>query len=54
MSAYTIEIEMDEYNELVADQKFLRCLEAAGVNDWDGFEVAQEMFQEQNPEKPDE
>lgn len=35
-----------EYEELKADQDFLRCLEGAGVDNWDGYEFAQEAFSE--------
>ena len=32
-------------DKLVDDQSFLHCLESAGVDNWDGYECAQEMFQ---------
>jgi uncharacterized UPF0160 family protein len=50
------EIESADLNQLIADVvedvrretkddvAFLRCLEAAGVDNWDGYEVAQEMM----------
>jgi len=44
MSQETVTISKDEYEELVEDVKFLRCLEAYGVNNWDGYEAAQEDF----------
>ena len=31
-------------NELITDQRFLSCLQGAGVDNWDGYEYAQEMF----------
>ena len=30
--------------ELGEEVRFLRCLEAAGVDNWDGFDYAQELF----------
>lgn len=35
-----------DYTGLVEDQAFLQCLEAAGVDNWDGYEIAQEMMEE--------
>lgn len=56
----TIEITKDEYNQLHAriaeleadvneaeeDVVFLRCLENAGVDNWDGYDYAREEFNE--------
>lgn len=43
----------DRLNELATkvekveeDAKFLRCLEASGVDNWDGFDYAHEMMDE--------
>lgn len=33
-----------EYENLVEDQKRLRALEAAGVDNWEGYEIAFEDF----------
>jgi len=41
-----ITITKKEYEELKRDSKFLRCLEAAGVDNWEGWNNAREMFQE--------
>lgn len=35
-----ITISKEKYKELVKDQMFLRVLEAAGVDGWEGFDVA--------------
>jgi hypothetical protein len=43
----TITISKDEYNELISNQFFLQCLMGAGVDNWDGYEYAQETYQEQ-------
>lgn len=40
----TITIPLDEYEELKAEQKFLACLNDAGVDNWDGYDFAQEMY----------
>lgn len=56
----TIEITKDEYNQLQAriaelesevddmreDVTFLRCLENAGVDNWDGIDYARDEFSE--------
>lgn len=45
-----IVLSMDDYNELVDDQNFLQCLQGAGVDNWDGYSYAQEMFDEMKKE----
>ena len=40
----TVTIAIEEYEELVNDAKFLKCLYSAGVDNWDGYEYAQEML----------
>jgi len=42
-----ITITMEEYEELIEDQEFLHCLRAAGVDNWDGYDEAIKMFQEE-------
>lgn len=42
----TVTISQEEYSELLEDSRFLRCLENAGVDDWDGYEYAREEFNE--------
>ena len=44
LMADTMMVSMDQYNELVADQKWLRALEAAGVDNWDGYDYALELY----------
>lgn len=41
-------ITKDEYDELLEDQRFLRCLERAGVDNWDGYDFAREYFNEED------
>ena len=39
-----ITIPEDDYNDLLESQAFLDCLEACGVDNWDGYEYAVEML----------
>jgi len=41
-----MEISEEEYEQLVEDQKFLQALFAAGVDNWQGYEIAQQMMEE--------
>jgi hypothetical protein len=40
----TITISKEEYEELLEDAKFMRALEAAGVDNWEGYEYAQDLL----------
>lgn len=40
MSEDTVTITVKEYNKLKDSQKFLLCLKAAGVDNWDGYYYA--------------
>ena len=42
-----IEISKDEYNNLIADRDKLRALEAAGVDNWEGYDIAMEMLDDE-------
>ena len=42
-----VEITKEEYDELVADQKFLNALFAGGVDNWDGYEMALDMLEDE-------
>jgi hypothetical protein len=46
MSDKTITISLDKYEDLVADSDWLRCLEQAGVDDWEGVDYAAQLFRE--------
>lgn len=46
MPAPTITIPVEVYDALCADQKFLRALEAEGVDNWDGYDMAIERLEE--------
>ena len=37
-------IHRDELQELIDDAKFLECLNMAGVDNWEGYEIAQEFM----------
>lgn len=39
-----IEISQEEYDQLIKDQKWLRALEAAGVDSWEGYDSAREAI----------
>lgn len=40
----TVTIPLSVYNDLLMDQRFLRALQAAGVDNWDGYEFAQDIL----------
>lgn len=42
----TITIAMESYVELIRDSRFLAILEAMGVDNWEGYEAAQEQMEE--------
>jgi hypothetical protein len=37
-----VTIDREFFNELVANSNFLDALEAAGVDNWEGYEIAKE------------
>ena len=43
-----IEIDKEKYNELIEDQKFLQALFLAGVDNWEGYEEAQRIAEDNN------
>jgi hypothetical protein len=47
----TVTIPLAEYEKLVDDQRFLRCLCAAGVNNWDGWNYAVEAYGEEDSDE---
>lgn len=44
--ADTVTLPRSEYNDLVEDRQWLHSLEAAGVDNWEGYDVAQDMHNE--------
>jgi hypothetical protein len=45
-----ITVSEEEYTEMLDRLMWLDALEAAGVDNWDGWEEAQEIYQEWNQE----
>jgi hypothetical protein len=41
-----VTISQDEYDSLKEDEKLLDCLRICGVDNWDGFDDAHNMFEE--------
>ena len=41
-----VTIDKDEYEKLLSDQRFLEALQAAGVDNWDGYSYAREIMEE--------
>jgi hypothetical protein len=50
----TITITVEEYEELKRDQDFLNCLAAAGVDNWEGYEYAQELMDDDDDDEDEE
>jgi hypothetical protein len=49
-AATMITISEEEYNKMLDRLMWLDALERAGVDNWDGWEEAQEIYQEWNQE----
>ena len=45
-----IEITEELYEQLKEDSEWLECLNIAGVDNWDGYDYAREIYQERNPD----
>lgn len=50
MGEKMITITKDKYKDLMEDSWFLRCLVSAGVDNWEGYELAINMYQEMEDE----
>ena len=46
MTGPTVTITVDEYEQLLQDADKLACLEGAGVDSWDGYDMAMEALEE--------
>jgi hypothetical protein len=44
MEEMTVEIKKSMYDYLIERSEWLDCLEAAGVDNWDGIDMAYEMY----------
>lgn len=40
-------LSQQEYQQLKADSEFLSCLVATGVDDWEGYWIAQQLSDEE-------
>lgn len=45
MNEETVTILKSEYDQMLEDVQFLAALLAAGVDNWDGYEYAQEIME---------
>jgi len=41
-----VDIDKKTYDELVKDQLMLRALEACGLDNWEGYNIALDLLQE--------
>lgn len=46
MNEETVTISKKEYQSLLEDSKWLQALENAGVDNWEGYDYARELFNE--------
>ncbi len=46
-----VTITEEEYNKLLENKAWLYCLEAVGVDNWEGYDIARKMFNEQEEEE---
>lgn len=44
VSPPVITLTMDRYDELIESERWLECLEQAGVGEWEGFELAEDIY----------
>lgn len=44
----TVTISKEEYESLKEDARWLQCLENAGVDNWEGYDYARELWREEN------
>ena len=51
MEEEMITIPRKEYDELLKRDLFLTCLDGCGVDNWDGYGDAYQMFEEYNEDK---
>jgi len=46
MTDETVTISKEEYESLLEDRKWLQALEGAGVDNWEGYDFAREIYNE--------
>lgn len=44
MTQKMVTIPASEYKELLNDQRWLECLQDAGVDNWEGYEYAKDLY----------
>lgn len=42
-----VTISKEQFDQLQEDSNFLECLQNAGVDNWEGYDYAVELYQEQ-------
>jgi len=42
-----VEITKEEYESLLEDRNWLRALESAGVDNWEGYDIAKDYYAEE-------
>lgn len=47
----TVTISKKEYDKLIKDRVWLNCLERAGVDNWEGHDIAVDFMEEHYPEE---
>lgn len=45
MASDTITLHIERYNELIESEKILEALQIAGVDNWDGYDIAMEYLE---------
>lgn len=50
----TVNIPVGEYYQLLADSRFLECLRVGGVDSWDFYSDAIQLFEETKDDFPDQ
>ena len=50
----TVTISEAVYKQLLRDSEFLDALQACGVDNWDGYEDAQDMMSDEDEDDEDE
>ena len=41
-----VKITQERYDELVENERWVECLETAGVDNWEGYDYACDLFRE--------
>lgn len=49
-----VHVPIEKYREMIDDLRMYNCLLNAGVDNWDGYEYAQDEYRELYPEEDNE